>query len=44
MGAHEIGRGDLLPGRRVDGLPGDVHALWGQPRDRLGDGVGVGVL
>ena len=42
--ADEVGRWDLLPGRRSDRLGGDLHALPRQPRRRLRLDVRVAVL
>src|ERR1019366_7600878 len=44
LGADEIGRGHLLPGRRTYGLCRHVHALPRELVCSLGLGVGVAVL
>ena len=44
LGADQVGRGHLPPGRRTDGLSGHLHALPRQPVRGLGLGDGVAIL
>jgi hypothetical protein len=44
LGAHEVCRGDVVPGSRPNRLPGHLHVLNGEMIRRLGLDVGVAVL